>query len=192
MQQGRGGQMQQGQRGQGQGGQGRRGQGQGQGGQGQRGRGQGQRGQGGQLSQVEADGLAYMKQEEKLARDVYLTLGETWNLKVFDNIARAESRHMKAVDRLMTRYNVADPLSRDVRGEFADPRLSNLYRQLVSQGMQSREAALQVGVQIERLDIADLQKESAGISNPDIQRVYENLMRGSMQHLRAFNSQLDR
>ena len=142
------------------------------------------------MTQPEADGLAYMLQEEKLARDVYLTLGETWNLRVFDNIARAESRHMQAVGRLMSRYDVTNPMTRDVRGEFADPRLSNLYRVLVEKGMQSPEAALQVGAQIEKLDIADLQTEIANTSSPDVRRIYQNLKKGSEQHLRAFNTRL--
>jgi len=194
-----------GQRGMGQGrqGQGQRGMGQGQRGmgQGQRGMGQGQRGmgqgrgrgQGQQAAVLDANlatGLTQMREEEKLARDVYLTLGEKWNLKIFNNIARAESRHMSAVGNLLRKYNLPDPVVDDTRGQFTNEKYNELYQQLVATGLNSPEDALRVGVKIEEMDIADLKQEIDGVQSQDIRRVYLNLLRGSEQHLRAFNNQL--
>ena len=39
------------------------------------------------LTDDEAAALAYLREEEKLARDVYLTLADTWQLPIFANIA---------------------------------------------------------------------------------------------------------
>ena len=53
------------------------------------------------LTAADAAGLQYMREEEKLARDVYTLLGDRYDVRVFDNIARAESRHMAAIKRLL-------------------------------------------------------------------------------------------
>ena len=46
--------------------------------------------------------------------------------------------------------------------------------------------ALKVGATIEEVDIVDLQKHLKENDNEDIALVYDNLMRGSRNHLRAF------
>ena len=50
-----------------------------------------------------------MAEEEKLAGDVYLALNEKWNLRVFDNIGKAERTHEAAVKTLLNRYSLPDP-----------------------------------------------------------------------------------
>lgn len=52
-----------------------------------------------------------MREEEKLARDVYLELYETWDLPVFYNIAQSEQTHMGAVKTLIEKYNLKDPIT---------------------------------------------------------------------------------
>jgi hypothetical protein len=46
--------------------------------------------------------------------------------------------------------------------------------------------ALKVGAQIEELDIRDITVQKVGIDNADFLMVYDNLLRGSRNHLRAF------
>ena len=140
------------------------------------------------LSAVEAEDLAYMREEEKLARDVYLTLNEQWNWAVFDNVAASESQHMESVAVLLERYGAADPASGNGTGEFTNPALQSLYDRLIAQGSQSLADALQVGATIEEVDIVDLETRTARTDHPDIAQVYENLLRGSRNHLRAFVS----
>lgn len=144
------------------------------------------------LSQAEKDGLVFMREEEKLARDVYRVLGAEYSLRVFSNIARSESTHMAAVKRLLDRYGVADPASPDVAGSLQDPQLQQLYDDLISRGDDSLAAALRVGIAIERLDISDLKAHIAETKHSDIRRVYTNLLRGSQNHLRAFQTLLAR
>jgi hypothetical protein len=144
------------------------------------------------LSRAEKDGLVHMREEEKLARDVYRVLGAEYSLRVFGNIARAESTHMAAVKRLLDRYGLADPASPDVAGSFRNPELQQLYADLVAQGHDSLTAALRVGIAIERLDISDLKAQIAVTKHSDIRRVYTNLLRGSQNHLRAFKTLLAR
>lgn len=143
------------------------------------------------LSEAEESGLIFMREEEKLTRDVYMTLYDKWGLRIFSNIAQSEQTHTEAVRDLLVKYDVTDPVTDDSIGVFADPILQNLYDDLVEQGSVSIEEALKVGALIEDLDISDLQEEVAKTDNEDIQLVYENLMRGSRNHLRAFTKQLE-
>jgi hypothetical protein len=143
------------------------------------------------LSEEERAGLLFMREEEKLARDVYTTLGERWDVQIFSTIAQSEQTHTEAVRQLLDKYAVPDPVTDDSVGSFADPRFTELYTQLVQKGSSSLVDALKVGAEIEDLDIRDLDREMAKTDNEDIRLVYTQLQRGSRNHLRAFVRQLD-
>lgn len=147
------------------------------------------------LSPAEREGIILMREEEKLARDVYLTLAEKWDIPVFSNIAGSEETHMEAMGLLIERYDLEDPTSAagmDSRGEYSNPDFDELYADLVERGLDSFEAALEVGALIEDLDIADLQRLISESDNDDIKIVYQNLLKGSRNHLRSFTAQLSR
>ncbi len=141
------------------------------------------------LSQADADGLAFMREEEKLAGDVYRAMYEAWGLPIFSNIADAEDTHTGAVVELLDSYQLADPAQGLASGEFANADLQALYDELVASGSRSVTAALEVGALIEELDITDLRLRAS--DQPDIDSVYSNLERGSNNHLRAFTRQLE-
>jgi len=104
------------------------------------------------------DGLLYMREEEKLARDVYLALYERWGARTFLNIAKAEQQHMDAVGALLAVRNIEDPVAGSAAGEFKNADLAALYTSLVEQGMKSIQEAYLVGAIIEDLDIYDLKE----------------------------------
>ena len=137
-----------------------------------------------------AAGLIFMREEEKLARDVYLTLSEQWELRIFTNIAASEQNHMDAVATQLERYGLEDPAVGMAVGEFVNADLQALYDELVATGSSSLGAALRVGAAIEEIDILDLEEYLAEVEAPEIVQVYENLLRGSRNHLRAFTSTL--
>jgi len=146
----------------------------------------------GELSAAEIEGILYMREEEKLARDVYLALYEQWALPIFQNIANSEATHMQAVKTLIDRYDLEDPAAGQDVGVFTNPTLQGLYDQLVEEGRRSLTSALRVGAAIEEIDIIDLEERIAQTDRADIQTVYENLMKGSRNHLRSFVSTLER
>ena len=154
--------------------------------------GQGGTGQGtpvtpsGDLTDAEIADLLYMREEEKLAHDVYLTLYETWGTAIFSNIAASEQAHTDAVLYLIESYGLDDPAAGKAVGEFENQDLQALYNQLVAQGQESPEAALLVGGTIEEIDILDLQESIAEIDNPSLIQVFENLLDGSINHLNGF------
>ena len=143
------------------------------------------------LSDDEASGLLYMVEEEKLARDVYLTLYNETGLEVFEKIAQSEQRHMDAVLGLIEKYNLTAPDTLNEVGAFENPELQSLYDQLIEQGSGSTVDALKVGALIEETDIKDLEDWIAKTDNEDIKAVYSNLMKGSENHLRAFVRNLE-
>ena len=138
------------------------------------------------LDSVEAAGLTFMREEEKLARDVYQYLYPLWNATLFDNISQSEQEHFEAVGELLDRYRLIDPAAPDVAGSFQDPELQALYDQLVASGSTSTLAALRVGALIEETDMVDLADAIEATDQADIIRVYGNLLRGSRNHLRSF------
>jgi len=140
------------------------------------------------LTPAESAGLTQMREEEKLAHDVYVALYDKWQLTPFSNISSAEQTHSDAVKVLLDRYSLADPAAGNAEGVFTNPDLQALYTALVAQGSTSLVDALTVGASIEDLDIADLQ--ALATTTPDITLVYDNLEKGSRNHMRAFTKQL--
>ncbi|MBF0211330.1 MAG: DUF2202 domain-containing protein [Desulfamplus sp.] len=138
------------------------------------------------VSQAEQAELLYMREEEKLARDLYLSFYEKWGVKIFENIARSEQRHTDAIKGLLDKYSIADPIVNDELGLFANANLQQIYNDLLNAGNTSLIDALKVGAAVEELDIADLVTAIEASDNQDIKAVYENLMKGSRNHLRSY------
>jgi hypothetical protein len=139
---------------------------------------------------AEIEGLVWMREEEKLAHDVYLTMFDMWGAPIFERIAASEQRHTDAVSRLIEGFGLDDPVADDSIGVFTNPELQDLYDDLVEQGSGSLVDAMAVGALIEELDIDDLRRWLSETDNAAIERVYENLLGGSESHLRAFVRQL--
>jgi hypothetical protein len=133
----------------------------------------------------EADALL-MREEEKLARDVYLAMDDLWGLRVFSQISWSEQSHMDAVLAVIDKYGIVDPVSTNPPGVFTDPALQQTFDLLFDQGSQSLIDALVVGATIEDLDIHDLDVALSRTDNLDLRTVYQNLQKGSRNHLRAF------
>jgi hypothetical protein len=143
------------------------------------------------LTTDEADGLAYMREEEKLAQDVYLRLSSQYDAQVFANIARSETQHTETVSSFLDAFQLADPAAGNAAGSFQHEELQALYSQLVAQGSGSWEDAVGVGIAIEKRDIADLEARIAATDRADLKAMYSNLLHASENHLNAFTRQLD-
>jgi len=159
--------------------------------------------------------LVFMREEEKLARDVYVTLGTRYpNKKIFGIIDDSEQRHTCAVCDMLKKYGVDDPSTNDnvgvFTGEAFGPYFTERYRALVHRGSTSAMEALMVGALIEEMDMDDIvycpkeileqdngidDKDDCGkayTDNPDIQQLYTSLLKGSENHLRAFVRNIER
>jgi len=143
-----------------------------------------------QLDPTETGDLLLMREEEKLARDTYLTLHDLWRANVFSNIARSEQRHMDTMLGMLQGYGLSDPVSDDAVGAFTNPVLASFYDELVLRGAPSLPDALHVGAFIEELDIADLRRAIERTDEAALINAYRNLEAGSRNHLRAFVGQI--
>lgn len=137
-----------------------------------------------------SEDLQFLREEEKLARDVYLTLYDQWQLMPHKNIASSEQTHTDRVKAMLTSLTVADPVADDTVGAFVNAELGKLYTDLVATGKQSEVASLEVGATIEDLDIRDIEQMKGRTTDANVLAMYESLQCGSRNHLRAYTSQL--
>ena len=144
------------------------------------------------LTDSEAEGLAFMREEEKLAHDLYVALADQYGLPVFATIARSESLHMDAMLTLLNVYDLPDPAAGKQAGEFTNATLQALYDDLLARAQDSSAEALRVAALVEETDILDLQARLAQTDQADITRVYQNLLQASEMHLRSFALQIER
>lgn len=140
---------------------------------------------GASLSSEEAAMLTYMREEEKMARDVYLKMFEIWGAAIFSNIAGSEQRHMDTMKKMLDKYRLPDPVQPAI-GVFTNPALQEKYDELVDSGSKSYLDGLYAGATIEEIDMVDIQHALDGTSRLDLKTAYQNLLEGSKNHLRAF------
>ena len=160
------------------------------------------------LDEGETAHLIFMRQEEKLARDVYLTLGDKYPMEVtFANIPLSEQKHTDTMQNKLAQFNIPDPVTDDTVGVFTGPEFgphfTATYASLVALGNTSVLNALYVGALIEELDMHDIidcpviivetdngiDEGECGMEYTDVRALvqsYDNLLEGSKNHLRAF------
>ena len=157
----------------------------------------------------EATHLAFMREEEKLARDVYTKLGMLYpDSVVFGNIDDSEQRHTDAVKGALEQHGLEDPSTNDNLGMFTGEAygeyFTEKYEYLVNKASSSELDALYVGAFIEELDMMDINRcpqeivqQDNGVDDesacglvytdePDIINLYESLLNGSESHLRGY------
>lgn len=143
------------------------------------------------LNDEEVTALNYMREEEKLARDVYLAMIDSWDDKTFAYIAVSEQQHMDTMKAKLDKYGLPDPAQPE-EGVFTDPYLQEKYTELVALGSQTLVDGLYVGATIEEIDMVDIEEAIAVTEHLDIDVAYEHLLEGSKNHLRAYVNALAR
>lgn len=141
------------------------------------------------LTTQEIEDLQFLREEEKLARDVYTHAFNLYGVNIFNNIASSEQRHTDSVLELMNRYEVEDTATATL-GDFTDPELSQLYTALIARVETSEAEAYAVGATIEDLDIYDLDLKATHTQNTELQNLYANLKCGSENHMRSFTKKI--
>ncbi|MGB5323183.1 DUF2202 domain-containing protein, partial [Lutimonas sp.] len=142
------------------------------------------------LTLQEQEDLLFLREEEKLARDVYLYSFDLYGDVIFNQIASSEQQHMDQVLTLLIAYGLEDPASLE-RGVFQDQALQDLYSDLTTASEVSLSKALAVGATIEDLDINDLAFFESQTLKADLLNVYDQLKCGSKNHLRSYTDRLE-
>jgi hypothetical protein len=142
------------------------------------------------LSARERDGVLFIWEEEKAARDLYTSLYEANNLSIFQNLMRSEQSHMDQAKGVMDRYSLSVP-GDDEPGVFENQTLQTVHDDLLREGLGSDEDALLVAAEFEEISIIDLEAELAFAENEDVRVVYQGLLAGSLKHLRSYVADLE-
>jgi hypothetical protein len=137
------------------------------------------------LSPREKEGILFIWEEEKVARDLYTSLYNESNLSIFVDLARSEQNHMDQAKALIDKYDLQTPVS-DEHGLFSNQTLMGYYTDLLAQGEQSPQDALEASAAFEEISIVDLEREISAANAEEIRVVYEGLLAGSRKHLRSY------
>jgi hypothetical protein len=143
------------------------------------------------LTPEETATLVWMREEEKMARDLYHAFGLYYADKIFVNIEASEQKHFDAIGKKLELYGIADP-ALEGYGTFTNPTLGALYLKLLGDGMAGLVPALNVGVVVETTDLTDLEAAIDQTDSKPLLRTYQHLLDGSERHLAAFLRHLKR
>jgi len=137
------------------------------------------------ISSREKEGLLFIWEEEKAARDLYTSLYEKDNLSIFLDLTRSEQSHMDQARAIIDKYALTIP-GKDEPGIFQNQTLQKVHDELLAKGMQSDQDALKVAATFEEISIMDLEKELDATHTEDIRTMYQGLLAGSRKHLRSY------
>ena len=141
------------------------------------------------LTSREKEGMLFIWEEEKAARDLYTSLYEENNLTIFLDLMRSEQSHMDQIRAVIDQYGLAIP-GRDEPGAFQNQTLQEIHDELLAEGLQSDQDALKAAATFEEISIMDLEKELDATETEDIRIVYQGLLAGSRKHLRSYVADL--
>jgi hypothetical protein len=128
--------------------------------------------------------------EERMAFRLYTELGEVHpGMKPFQNIPDAENRHFNALAEY-AKANFPEIEIAGIESEFQFAATQELYETWLEKGKTSRQAAAEVGVELEKMDIADIDHFLAQKPDAELTVILENLKEGSQKHLAAFQRHL--
>ncbi|MGB3919734.1 DUF2202 domain-containing protein [Methanothrix sp.] len=142
----------------------------------------------GGLSPREIEGLVFIWEEEKAARDIYSSLYEKNNLTIFLDLTRSEQSHMDQAKAVIDKHGLALP--EDVPGLFENKTLQEIHDRLLAEGSASIEGALKAAAEFEEISIMDLEAELAVAESEDVRTMYQGLLAGSRKHLRSYVTDL--
>lgn len=140
-----------------------------------------------QLTDAEINSIMSLREEEKVAYDVYTFMFEKYESKVFKNIAENEKDHMDKIKELIIQFNLNDPLSgiSDQKGVFNNKKMQALYDEMIMAGNYGLLDALRAAARFEETDIIDLRNDLSAASDQTVVNTYINLESSSQDHLRA-------
>jgi hypothetical protein len=141
------------------------------------------------LTSSEKEGLLFIWEEEKAARDLYTSLYDKNNLSIFMNLRRSEQIHMDQAKAIIDKYGLTIP-GKEEPGAFQNQTLQKIHDKLLAEGLRSDQDALMVAATFEEISIMDLEREISATKTEGIKVVYQGLLAGSRKHLRSYVGEL--
>ena len=146
------------------------------------------------LSDTELADLVLLVKIEKLAYDVYSTLGQTYTTPpILGNITEAENRHWKVLQNLFVKYGETDPTLDEygvdlTTGLYNDADMEVAYQEYIDYGVVSLLQAMETGALIEQLELDKLNSALGNTTLPDLTTIYNNFLSADGTHLTAFEN----
>lgn len=141
------------------------------------------------LTADEIEFLFAMREDEKMAKDLYTAFGAQYPTAVqFSRIATAEATHVAAIETMLTYYEVSFPALTPA-GVFADAEKQAQYDAFLAQGT-TIQGAFEVMALLEEENIAAYKAVEATATNANIKLILANMVRASSNHLKAAVRQL--
>lgn len=141
------------------------------------------------FSDEERNNIKKISDDEYLAYATYKYICDKYDIDIFNNIAKSELTHYNTIFNLIKN----DPESQNKFNDmFIFAETQSLYDTLTAQADISVLEALKVGLKIEELDIKDLETIKNTTTNSELNNIYNNLQKGSRNHLRSLYKVLSR
>jgi hypothetical protein len=159
------------------------------------------------LTKEQKYSLAFMWNEEKLARDLYLEVeNKQTNRQMYNIGTKSETKHVSMVEDLVEKYNINILNLKDYSikyteselralpaGKFGVDKIQTLYDALYAKGIKSKRDALEMACMVEVTDVNDLLeyiKIADDGKHKDLVDTFAMLRDGSYNHYWAFDSGL--
>lgn len=143
------------------------------------------------LTSADIAGLRTVRAEEKAGADAYHVFAGRYAQPVFAELASSQTTQEAMITMMMSRFGVADPTSGSPSGSFTDPAVQHMYDAMIAAGSGSANDALNAMAAFEHQHAADMRRFMAQTGQPDMRRMYTNLMRASANHLDACDRAMD-
>lgn len=143
------------------------------------------------LTDAEKNHVLWMREESKVARDLYTFLFNRWGIPVFKKKMVKEQVNMDRSLTIINKYGLTDPIVKDEQGIYSKENFRQMYVELAMRGNSSLPEALRAAAITEELDIMELEDALQNtITNPDLKSIYNTMAVSSRNHLRAIIEQI--
>ncbi len=135
-----------------------------------------------QITETEAGDLQLLREEEKLARDLFRDWSDRSEL--FGAVAHSKQLHFEIVGALLQRHQVTD---RTLGGEglYVFPQLQTLHQELLARGGSTELEALAAGAELHERDLVGLEEAAGRSQLEDVRASLAEIQRGARNHLRG-------
>lgn len=137
------------------------------------------------ISDQEAKGIRFVREEEKVAVDFYTAMNALFSSADLKKVAQSEQTHFIASGFSIDKYNLTDPTEGMTAGMFASQSLQAHYNQSIAEGSPSLMAAYITGAKLQESNLITIQNQLDRVANNrDLRNIYDALHIATRNHLR--------
>jgi len=144
------------------------------------------------LSDLEIDGIRFIREEEKASKDYVLSMDILFDENLLDQLYEVERTHYQAGLFAIEKYGLADPTSGKARGNFTSPNIQAFYDTAISDGQGGTSDAIHAAARLQEASYVTITNQLNRVANNrDLRMVYHALATATRNHIRLTISRLD-